>query len=183
MQSRHINVNITKIPLPAHQIHDVCGNVACCCVSYSPLICRVNAALTTVTPPLTLHPLTNSFHNMVWTVTIVLSASRLRAFRLARSVSSRAVFVVASSFALCLLYLSTIPSLFSLFVQYGTVLMKPARYFSLSDCLFIGMGKWRGIKGNKWYGQLRLDIGRRFFLMICKLSINGYTRKFCLILN
>ena len=89
MQNPGIDMNIAKTISPATE----------CRVSCSPIICDVNAELIAVTPlSPTLHPLTNTFHNMVTAVIAVLYASRPRALRLARSVSSRAFFLVVSGF-------------------------------------------------------------------------------------
>lgn len=99
MQSRPINFSITKPIFRAYQIHDVCGDVACCCVRCSPIICRANAVLATVSPPPTSHTLSNNFHNRISAVIAVLSFSRPRALRLARSVSSRAFFLLRQTFA------------------------------------------------------------------------------------
>ena len=157
MQSKYVDFNITKTIFPAPQMDSVRGDIACCCVPCSPIICRINAELTAVTPPPTLQSLSNAFHNMVTAVMAVPYSSRPRALRLAQSITSRAICVVASGSAWCLLCLSTVPSLFFPFVQYGNFPMKPARSFrlctSLSLPIFDGMSKWRGINFI-WTSQL-----------------------------
>ena len=98
MQSS-LNFNITKTIFHTPPIHEIYGNVTPCYVSCSPIIHRINAELTTITPHS--HPLINAFHNRVSAVITVLYTSRPRALRLARSVSSRAFCVVASGSARC----------------------------------------------------------------------------------
>ena len=93
MQSRRINSNVEKTVFRALGMHDVHGDMKCCRFVCSRIICLVNAELTRVSPSLTLFPLSNTLHNTVSTVIDVLYLSRPRRLRLARSVSSRAVFV------------------------------------------------------------------------------------------
>ena len=55
MQSGHINFNITKPILHTPPIHEVYGDVPSCRVSCLPIIHRINAELTAVTPRPPLH--------------------------------------------------------------------------------------------------------------------------------
>ena len=95
MQSRRINFNVEKTAFPALGMNDVHGDMLCCCSVCSHLICLVNAELTRVPllPPSALFTLSDTLHNTVSAVMTMLYFSRPRGLRLARSVSSRAVFV------------------------------------------------------------------------------------------
>ena len=93
MQSGPINFSIAKPIFSGHQIEGVRDHAAPRCVPCSPLTNAVDPALTRqITPPLTLHKLSNILHRATSAVTAVLQ-SRPRPLRLARSVSSRAFFV------------------------------------------------------------------------------------------
>ena len=132
MQSKHIDFNITETIFPVPQMPDVHGNIVCCCVPCSPIIYRINAALTAVTPPPpTLQKLSNSFHNMVTAVMAVLYSSRPRGLRLVRSVSSWAFCVALGIFpAACYSY-----------QRHGCGSGFQQRPFCLSNAEVIGLAK------------------------------------------
>ena len=86
------NSNIANPIFLKCPIQDIYRTVPYCCAFYSPLICCVNEKSTPVYPPPTLQILSNNFRNSVSRVIAVLAVSRPRTLRLARRVSSRAVF-------------------------------------------------------------------------------------------
>ena len=92
MQSGHINFSIAKPIFSAHQIEGVRGGAARRCVPCSPPTNAVDPALTRQITPPALHKLSNILHRAASAVPAVLQ-SRPRPLRLARSVSSRAIFV------------------------------------------------------------------------------------------
>ena len=85
MQNGHININTTISAAPE--------------LGVSQGIVRVVSSLENIDkpldtpPPPTLHLLSNILHNTVSAMNTVLDSSRPRGLRLARSVSSRAIFV------------------------------------------------------------------------------------------
>ena len=96
MQHKPIDLNMATPVLPVLRIDGVRGDAA-----RSPrlALCMIPAVDVSVSnaiyPPLTLHTISKSLHKAAVMGIAVLSASRPRALRLVRSVSSRAFFRVA----------------------------------------------------------------------------------------
>ena len=104
MRNGHIDVNINTTISPAAGLDVSQSTVACRAVASS--LEKTNKQLDYPPPHFTRVKLSSILHNTVSAVIAVLYFSRPRPFRLARSVSSRAIFV-ASGFARCMLSLST----------------------------------------------------------------------------
>ena len=88
MKNGPIVLNIAKPILPAHRTDDVRGDAARRCVTYSHTFNLINTSI----PP-TLHRLSIILHIAVSAVSAAVLRSRPRPLRLARRVSSRAIFV------------------------------------------------------------------------------------------
>ena len=110
MPNGRLRTNIVQPNLLAHQIYDIRGDSARCFSIYSLLSRIINAELTVLTAMLTPPPprLTkNKYYTSQDSIDfrVVLSLVCLRAFRPARNVSARAIFV-ALGLPWCILFLS-----------------------------------------------------------------------------
>ena len=87
MPNRHINANIHKTISPATGV-DISQDIT----ARRTLASSLQSANTKVVPP-SLYTLSNNLHNTVSAVIAMLESSRPRRLRLARSLSSRFIFV------------------------------------------------------------------------------------------